>query len=169
MIKQIKFKKAALFFCLILLLFTFARLYYHLTDDFRLGNISYDFSNTPVRQIPDLTIEEYAVLYRLLDQNFYYIGKGSQCYAFASEDGSYVIKFFKFKHLRPNILINLLPNLFPFKTFKENHIERKRKKLIETLNGYDLAFNENRQETQLLYTHLAPTDFLKREDRKSVV
>lgn len=162
MLKQAHLKKIAWILCIALALFGAGRLYYYLTDDFHVGNIQHDFSNVPTKKIPTLTQDEYEILYKVLDGKFYYLGKGAQCYAFQSEDGKYVIKFFKFKHLRPRIFIKFLPNVFPFKTFKENHLARRKKRLINACDGYDLAFNESREETQLLYLHLAQTDFLKR-------
>lgn len=144
-----------------LLLFGAIRLYYRLTDDFRLGNITYELPFEAPWKVPDLTSEEHQQLASILNQKFSYIGKGAQCYAFVSEDQQYVLKFFKFKHLKPNLLINLLPSIPPFKSFKQNCIERKKRKLIGVFNGYDLAYRENRQESELLYLHLLPTHHLQ--------
>lgn len=44
---------------------------------------------------------------KILSQEFYYIGSGSQTYAFHSADGSYVIKFFKNNHLNPKKWLSL--------------------------------------------------------------
>ena len=90
--------------CVVLFcLFGIARLYYRLTDDFRLANITYELPFKPSWKVPSLTKEEYSRLAQITNQKFTYIGKGAQCYAFASEDGEYVLKFFKFKHLKPNM------------------------------------------------------------------
>ncbi len=137
------------------------RLYYQLTDDFRLANITYELPFEAPWKIPVLNPDEYRSLEQLLDQNFFYMGKGAQCYAFVSEDGQYVLKFFKFKHLKPNLLVDYLPFISPFKEYKQRCIERKRQKLIGVFNGYDLAFRENRQTSQLLYLHLLPTQHLQ--------
>lgn len=146
-----------------LLLFGSARLYYRLTDDFRLSNITYQLPFEAPWQVPHLTVEEQQQLSEILKQKFFYIGKGAQCYAFVSEDQHYVLKFFKFKHLKPNLFIDLLPSIPPFKEYKENCIERKRRKLIGVFNGYDLAYHENRQHSKLFYLHLVPTQMLQQQ------
>ncbi len=142
------------------LLFGLARLYYYLTDDFRIGNITYDFPFTPQWQTPLLTEEEQKTLVEVLSQPFRYIGKGAQCYAFVSKDEKYVIKFFKFKHLKPNWLAEQLFFLPFFHQYRDQLAARKHRKLVGVFNGYDLAFRENRKNTQLLYVHLVPTKFL---------
>jgi hypothetical protein len=148
-----------------LVLFGVARLYYHLTDDFRLANIIYPLPFDAPWQVPSLTPDEYQHLKQIFDQKFSYIGKGAQSYAFASEDEEYVLKFFKFKHLKPNLLVESLPPIFPFKDYKQNCIERKKRKLISVFKGYDLAFRENRQISELIYLHLLPTQHLQLKAR----
>lgn len=142
-------------------LFGAVRLYYRLTDDFRMGNITYQLPFEAPWEVPALTSEEHLQLSHLLNQKFSYIGKGAQCYAFVSEDQQYVLKFFKFKHLKPNLIVDLLPSIPPFKGFKQSCKERKQRKLIGVFNGYDLAYRENRQDSKLLYLHLLPTNNLQ--------
>src|ERR1700722_581245 len=89
-----------------LLIFFPIRAYYRWTDDFRIANITHDIPYHPEWDT-SLSHEELAQLKSILDQPFTYIGKGAQAYAFASEDGKYVLKFFKFKHLRPNTFLAL--------------------------------------------------------------
>ena len=143
-----------------LLLFGAGRLYYRLTDDFRLANIQYTLPFEAPWKTDDLTFEESQALALIFEQSFFYIGKGSQCYAFASEDGQYVLKFFKFKHLKPSLMVDLLPPIPPFRAFKQNCCERKIRKLISLFSGYDLAYRQNRQQSGLLYLHLTPTHYL---------
>lgn len=158
-----RFFKTKWFYCILALvaLFGVFRIYYRLTDDFRLANMTYQLPFEAPWQVPALSAEEHQNLAQILQQNFSYIGKGAQCYAFVSEDGQYVLKFFKFKHLKPNLFVEALPAIFPFKEYKENCIERKKRKLIGVFNGYDLAFRENRDVSQLIYLHLLPTQNLK--------
>lgn len=143
-----------------LLLFGAVRLYYRLTDDFRISNMTYQLPFEAPWQVPSLTSEEHQQLAQILGQKFSYIGKGAQCYAFVSQDQQYVLKFFKFKHLKPNFIVDLLPSIPPFKGFKQSCIERKKRKLIGVFNGYDLAYRENRQDSELIYLHLLPTTHL---------
>ena len=146
-------------YCIALLLLIFGafRLYYRLTDDFRLTNMTYRLPFEAPWEAPLMTDGERAELSRILNQKFTYIGKGAQCYAFASEDQLYVLKFFKFKHLKPNIFVDLIPSITPFNSYKQSCIDRKKRKLIGVFNGYDLAFRENREGSELIYLHLVPT------------
>lgn len=129
------------------------RLYYNLTDDFKLSNISdslppkaeWDFALTPA-------IENE--LDAVSKQSFSYIGKGAQVYAFASADGKYVLKFFKFKHLRPSLFISLLPPIGPLKPFKEQNILRKERKLQGVFDGHANAYKYDRDHSGLIYVHL---------------
>lgn len=153
-------KKWAIFFLAMLALFGLARVYYRLTDDFRIANMTYALPFEAPWKAPSLNAEEYQHLQQILDQKFSYIGKGAQCYAFVSKDGQYVLKFFKFKHLKPNFAVEYLPSIPPFQAFKESSIDRKKRKLIKVFDGYDLAFRENRDNAKLIYLHLVPTQNL---------
>lgn len=148
-------------FVVILFLFGGARLYYRLTDDFRISNIKYEMPYDASWDMPRPDVKELAALSNITQQKFHYIGKGAQCYAFVSDDGQYVLKFFKFKHLKPNPLVHLIPSIYPFKSFKENNIERKRRKLYGVFDGYALAYRENKQDSELIYMHLMPTNYLE--------
>lgn len=156
-------KRSLYFLCVALVLFGVARLYYRLTDDFRYGNIDYELPFESQWQLPPLKPEEQQQLAAILDQKFSYLGKGAQCYAFVSEDGLYVLKFFKFKHLKPHFLVDLLPSIPPLKQFKESTAERKQRKLMSVFDGYDLAYRENREDSELLYLHLVPSENLHKK------
>lgn len=156
------FLKRSIYFCfLALTVFGGFRLYYRLTDDFRLYNMTYQLPFDAPWEVPLLTDNEHAEIAQILNQKFTYIGKGAQCYAFVSDDQNYVLKFFKFKHLKPNLFVDLIPPFGPFNIYKQACIERKKRKLIGVFNGYDLAFRENRKGSELIYLHLVPTNHLK--------
>lgn len=154
-------KRSLAFIIIAFVLFGGIRLYYRMTDDFRISNMTYKLPFEAPWVVPPLTEDEHRQLAHILDQKFYYIGKGAQCYAFVSDDQLYVLKFFKFKHLKPNLFVDLIPPFPPFESYKQNCIERKKRKLIGVFNGYDLAYRENRKGSELLYLHLVPTDNLK--------
>lgn len=72
----------------------------------------------------------FALLDRsILGQRFTYLDKGGQCYVFASEDGNYVLKFF-----------------------------RKSKTLEKTYQSVKIAEELLSEETGLLYAHLNPAE-----------
>lgn len=138
----------------------FGRLYYYLTDDFRISNIVYDMRSEKGWGFPRLSVEDEMEIASKLNQKYCYIGKGAQCYAFESSDHLYVLKFFKFKHLTPNWFIRLLPDMYPFNDIKESVAIRKQKKLHVVFDGHELAYRENKKTSELLYLHIKPTDYL---------
>jgi hypothetical protein len=66
----------------------------------------------------------------MLHQPYFFLGKGAQCYAFASQDGKYVIKLFRFDHPQRN------------------------DKIVQLFNACKLAYDHLRDETGLIYVHL---------------
>jgi hypothetical protein len=105
-------------------------------------------------EVPATTPAEEDAVQKLLSQKFYYIGKGAQSYAFGSEDGLYVIKFFKFKHLRPSWFQEMLPPVGALKTFKEKQAARKQRKLYGVFEGYKLAYDVDKEASGLFFIQL---------------
>lgn len=141
----------------IVVVFALARVYYALTDDFRLSNISYELPYNEEWQTPLPEGEQREALEGILSQKFTYLGKGAQSYAFGSQDGKYVLKFFKFKHIRPTFLINMLPPFSPFKEMKEQKINKKAGKVYGIFKSYKIAYDHDKDNTQLIYIHLNKT------------
>ena len=48
------------------------------------------------------SLSDHSAIEKVLDQPFFYLGKGVQCYAFISQDGTTVLKFFKHYHMWPD-------------------------------------------------------------------
>lgn len=145
-----------------LLIFILARLYYSLTDDFRLSNITYPLPYEESWQIATPSHSEEKELNEILKQPFHYLGKGAQSYAFSSEDGKYVLKFFKFKHLHPSIFINSLPPVGFLKDYKEKQVTRKERKLFGVFKSYKLAFDKDKDESGLIFIQLNTEGNLER-------
>jgi len=143
-----------------LFLFFSFRLYYRLTDDFRIGNITYQMPSNPDWEIKPLSAEAMNQVNKILDQPFFYIGKGAQSYAFVTRDGQYVLKFFKFKHLKPNWLVQCLPNISFLGEYKKKKRERKQRLIQSVFNGYKLAYDNLQERTALVYIHLNPSSHL---------
>lgn len=150
-------KKIIALILIALTLFALARLYYRLTDDFRHGNITHDHAARPEWETPPLSDEEKRRLATILNQPYHYIDKGAQSYAFGSADGKYVLKFFKFKHLRPSLFQSWLPP-FPFiAEYRDRQAARKKRKFEGVFAGYHLANQVHKKESGLIYIHLNPT------------
>lgn len=130
------------------------RFCYKKTDGFALYKVLSSLTPDPRWDLPALSSEEKGDLESLFDQPFYYLGKGAQAYVFASQDGSAVIKFCRFDHLRPPLLFAHC--IFPF-IYEKSRIERmvhKRGRLEQEFGSYKIAFEEMKQQTGLIYLHL---------------
>ena len=105
------------------------RFCHHVTDGFAEVKIRSSYAYHPEWEPSEYPQLDDAVL----DQPYRYLGKGAQCYAFLSEDGNYVIKFFRHDHLR------------------------RKGKVFRDFASYKIAFDAMRAETGLLYLHLNKT------------
>lgn len=143
-----------------LALFALVRIYFRITDDFRVANMTYEIPYHPEWDIPDPTPAELAKLKAILNQDFYYIGKGAQSYAFKSADEKYVLKFFKFKHLKPSLFVDFLPPLPYLKEYRDAQVLRKAKKLNSVFTGYHLAYAVHKNDSGLIFIHLNKSDNL---------
>jgi len=143
-------------------IFGLFRLYYQITDDFRIANMTYEIPFHREWEIPALTAEEKAKIDQIVSQKFSYLGKGAQSYVFLSDDGKYVLKFFKFKHLKPSAFHSLLPRIPPFAHYRDKEEERKKHKLESVFTGHRLAYETHKQESGLVFIHLNKTQNLHR-------
>lgn len=140
--------------------FILTRVYFSLTDDFRISNITFSLSPRTEWDFPLLSSADSETLKHIFNQKFYYLGKGAQVYAFASEDDKWVIKFLKFKHLKPSPFIKLIPPIPPFDALKKANLDRKERKLNGVFEGYRLAYLHDRDHSGLFYLHFNPTNDL---------
>lgn len=138
-----------------LLLGFFALTFFCKSTGFGIHKISSEFPYNPEWEVSGLNDQELLPIY---SQSFKYLGNGAQSFAFVSEDGKYVIKFFKMKYLTQNKLGNILP----IKKYQDKNI-RHAKRLKDTFAACKMAFEELKEETGLLYVHLNATDHLKKQ------
>jgi hypothetical protein len=92
----------------------------------------------------------------ILCQPYTYLAKGAQAFVFASQDGKYVIKFFRHHHMSAPFWIKALP----FEQARR-HVAKKEAKLQKDFASYKLAYDRFREETGLIFLHLNKTDHLK--------
>ena len=137
-----------------------------------------DLPDLPQWATSPLSNEEESTLRTLLSQSYHLIGVGSECFAFMSEDGQTVLKFFKLDHARP---VYFRKGLFvedyssfsgtisnhpltqvilpaPFHHLLQRFLGIREFRIQRTFNSLILAYEELKQETGLLYLHLNPTD-----------
>ena len=111
---------------------------------FNRGRITSTFPYNPDWAIQEPTGKEMHRLKMLLRQKFKFLGAGAQSYAFESEDGKYVIKFFAMKHQIPRISDFRHPE----------KVEARRQHLLSSYRAHKLAYENLREDTGLVYIHL---------------
>lgn len=102
------------------------RFYHKVSDGFSLENVI--SLTTPSTLI---SVEEQVKIEEILKQRFYYLAKGGQSFAFLSENGQYVLKFFK--------------------------RNTKKRKQPFAMSSAKLAYEKLREESGVLFLHLNST------------
>ena len=124
-----------------------------------LSNLSYDER----WETPRFPIDKEKEILSITDQPFYYLKSGGQSYAFISEDGKTVLKFFKMHHMReikwltkarfPSFIDIGRDKIVTFRNNKLNHI----------FGSCAIASQEMQDETGMIYCHLNKTRHLKKK------
>jgi hypothetical protein len=86
----------------------------------------------------------------ILGQKYRYLSSGAQLYAFVSEDGKYVIKFFRMKHLIPSFV----------DYFRPEKKKRREENLRFVFQAYKMAYDDLKKEAGLVYVHFNKTSDL---------
>lgn len=152
-----KLKISLLFLCLIVAIYGAGRLYFYVTGGFRIAHISSDFIPDPQWDTRALSDLEWQEVRKAVDQPFSYLGKGCQSYVFLSEDGGYVVKFFKYQRFRPHPILTQLSFLPPVEKLVKEKKEKKKIKLDALYSSWKLAFDHFPSHTGLIYVHLNKT------------
>lgn len=153
-------KKLCFAFLFLILVGTTPLCLYQLNDRFCLGHIQSSLSYDPQWDIP---LAEKQEINSLLDQPFFYLGKGSQCFVFESHDHQTVLKFFRFERLRilPWIRSLTLP---PFlKTIQNKRLAEKENKKQRLFTSCQIAYEELKEECGLLCVHLNPNSCFEKK------
>jgi hypothetical protein len=106
---------------------------------FDIPHISSSLAYRPEWETTPLNENEFQELNAILYQEFNYLGRGAQCWVFASADDKHVIKFFKHYRMRT-------------KDGKE--------RLERTFRSYKIAYEVLRPETGIVFVHLNKTESL---------
>lgn len=130
------------------------------TDGFTVGGISSSRKFNPAWDVHILSQDERNELDRALSQKYGYLACGNQAFAFLSEDGRYVLKFFKQKLFEPPLLWKLVPSRWLKEGRRDKKIWKKKYKLQRDFESYRMAFDELKEETGLVLVHLNATDWI---------
>ncbi|MBI2812054.1 MAG: hypothetical protein HYX67_14655 [Candidatus Melainabacteria bacterium] len=132
------------------------------TDGFSVARVHSDLSYNPAWETTPPSSLDQEEMERAFAQKFHYLGCGGQCFAFASEDGKYVIKLFKHRICKPFSLY-LFSRLFPpFEKTRQIKLEKAIYKTNRDFTSYKIAYETLREETGLLCVHLNKSHDLKR-------
>lgn len=130
------------------------------TDTFTIGAISSNRPFEPKWQTHPLSSDEKKELENALSQKYRYFGKGGQCYAFFSEDGQYVIKFFKQRVYKIPLWHHFIPVPYVFNRYKEKKRLKRLDKIERDFFSYKTAYEDLPEISGLLYVHLNQTQDL---------
>jgi len=147
-------KKTLLLLTLVVSFYAAGRLYYALTGGFTMGNIEADIPHDPRWEMRPLAQTEKNEIEKAFDQPYHYLGKGCQAYVFASEDGNYVVKFFKYQRFRPQAWINLFTFIPAVEKYQLGKVQEKKEKLEKVFTSWKIAFETLKNETGVIYVHL---------------
>ncbi len=127
----------------------------YLADGFAPSKIQSDLSYDPRWELPSPSDEERTSLLHLLDQPFTYLGKGSQCFVFESEDGELVLKFFRHRRYQPSSLASIFS--------KKDNLTSKRTRREALFESCWLAHQKLKEESGLVYLHLNKSNDLNQK------
>ncbi len=108
------------------------------TERFALMRIQCQLPGDPALDCSHMPIEQEEEITRVLSQPFHYLSRGGQCFAFVSDDGKYVIKFFRQRSSK----------------YKG---EKKKAMYQMYFESAALAYRELREESSLIWVHLSRT------------
>lgn len=162
MFKSKKFKIFLLILVITASAYGLGRIYFHVTDGFTMENITSDFPYDPRWEIRPLNPQEQVVVDNVLNQKFKYLGKGCQSYVFESEDGNYVIKFFKYQRFRNKFLIDTFTFIPAVNRYRDIRAAKKQRKLEGVFSSWKIAFEDLKPETGLVFVHLNKSSNLQK-------
>lgn len=145
-------KKLSLIFCAAIFLFLSCdHLAHPNTSKISTYNLHNPFAASDLWKTPPIAEKEKKELLHILNQKFTYLTRGTQTYVFLSQDGKYVLKFFKQKVIRPRTWLALIP--VGFNPYYQEQQERT-KIAHDTFLACITAYKELKKETGLLYAHI---------------
>lgn len=131
--------------CVIILFFSFPFLYRQIGKGFRVEKLYQALEKGPLVRA-GITVDE---MKSLLEQDFIYLGQGTQCYVFEGKDQKTVLKLFRFEQTQ-NSLYQFIRTRLRHKLPREGYALQKEK----LLSACTVAGNLASEETALIGLHL---------------
>jgi hypothetical protein len=126
------------------------------TDGFAVSKIQSSFPVEEGAENPAFSEEIDAAL----AQPFTYLGRGAQCFVFASQDGNYVLKFLHVSHIEASWFLRHVPLPFFLQKWRAEKVLRKEQKHAKDFTSYQIANSLLKDETGLLLLHLQKSKHL---------
>ena len=101
--------------------------------------------------------EDLRAAVQALSQTYHYLGHGFQVYAFVSDDGQYVLKFFRHQRLRLPDFVTSLPSIPLFDEWRKSRILSLARRQDHLFRSCKTSWDLARHETILLMVHLNRT------------
>jgi len=141
-------------FLVLFALLAIERFCHRATEGFTLQKVRSELFFHKEWELPPPSKEEQEALQTMLDQPYFFLGSGGQCYAFSSQDGHYVLKFFKHHRMRPIHFLDTLYLPEKLNRMRNKWIAYRHRRLSTIFGSCKLAFVNLKEETALLYVHL---------------
>jgi hypothetical protein len=132
-------------------------IHYGATEGFCLRRIQANVAFAGDLSLPLPSQDSLKAMAGIAQQRFHYLKKGSQAYAFVSDDGQYVLKLFKLHHLRSADWLHNVPLPSFLCDYRDNLVLRRQYRIDLTLNSYKLAAKHLCTECALVYAQILPT------------
>ena len=151
---KLAFRKSCALSLLVLAVVLVGRFWYLSKDGFNVNRLRYSL---PVAQSADNEDPDY--IKALLDKPYHYIGRGRQCYVFASSDGRTVLKMPRFDRYALPLFWRAMPHSF-MDSYRKSLYRGRQERLVFTLESFRIAADDLRDETAVVYLHLHQTQSL---------
>ena len=147
-----RLRKSLLWFCILIVLsYGLGRLHYRVTGGFTIGNITYALPYDAQWDVHLLSQAEEQNLDTILSGSFHYLGKGCQSYVFASADGKYVLKFFKYQRFRPQAWLSYVSFIPAVERYQLRKVNYKKQKLESVFTSWKIAYKDLKAETGVVF------------------
>ena len=128
-----------------------------------MANIISNLNPSPEKAVREASPEEKALFAELSDKPWRYLGKGCQSYAFESENGEYVLKFFKHQRFRSRAWMAPLYQLPLIQESVRKKQAHRAAKLAGFMESWRLAFDELSEESGIIWVHLNKSSNLNKD------
>jgi hypothetical protein len=152
------FKKSIPFLLLLTFIVLVGKSLHWARDGFSIRRVAVSLPEEP--DAPSFDPESIAAL----SQDYRYLSRGHQSYAFLSEDGQYVLKLPRYDLYRQPFWLRSCRLCF-LDSYRNDFTADKEKRLQFLLNSFRIAFEELKEETSLLFVHLGLTNHLHKTIR----